>query len=209
QYDHWRPNQPDSFFQSGEDCVVMIWHEGGQWNDVPCNYHLTFTCKKGTGTPRHRHTPDLHLQEGHRVILHFFLPPPPPPVSCEQPPMVKDARVFGAMKPRYEINTLLRYHCEQGFIQRHAPTVRCRANGQWDAPKVTCTSPAAYHELMTLRRRNNQQDIQHVHHTTSPQKLNEDEEQKQSFSFFQNIWNPFRREKRQRQQAHDEGETRP
>ncbi|KAM8735488.1 brevican core protein isoform 3-T3 [Acanthopagrus schlegelii] len=106
-YENWYTGQPDSYFLSGEDCAVMVWHDGGHWSDVPCNYHLSYTCKKGIS-------------------------------SCGEPPKVPFAKVFGKKRMRYETNTKVRYYCEDGFVQKLNPVIKCQPGGQWEEPLITC-----------------------------------------------------------------------
>ncbi|XP_004078515.1 brevican core protein [Oryzias latipes] len=106
-YDNWFKGQPDSYFLSGEDCAVMVWHDGGRWSDVPCNYHLSYTCKKGVS-------------------------------FCGEPPLIHHAKTFGKKRQRYEINSKLRYYCEEGFVQKLNPVITCLPGGQWEEPLITC-----------------------------------------------------------------------
>lgn len=50
-----------------------------------------------------------------------------------------NAFLIGRKRSHYDIHSVVRYQCADGFLQRHVPTAKCRGNGKWDRPKIICT----------------------------------------------------------------------
>ncbi|XP_041847825.1 neurocan core protein-like [Melanotaenia boesemani] len=82
-------------------------------------------------------------------------------VLCGTPPAVENAHLVGRRRSHYDIHSVVRYQCSEGFYQRHIPTARCRADGSWERPRIICTKSRRshryrrhHHSLHHERRRN-------------------------------------------------------
>ncbi|XP_047445642.1 neurocan core protein-like [Mugil cephalus] len=66
-------------------------------------------------------------------------------VLCGTPPAVENAHLIGRRRSHYDIHSVVRYQCSEGFYQRHIPTARCRADGSWERPRIICTKSRRSH----------------------------------------------------------------
>uniref|UniRef100_A0A087YC52 Neurocan b n=1 Tax=Poecilia formosa TaxID=48698 RepID=A0A087YC52_POEFO len=79
-------------------------------------------------------------------------------VLCGTPPAVENAHLVGRRRSHYDIHSVVRYQCSEGFYQRHIPTSRCRADGSWERPRIICTKSRHSHRY---RRHHHNQHREH------------------------------------------------
>uniref|UniRef100_H3DCX5 Neurocan b n=1 Tax=Tetraodon nigroviridis TaxID=99883 RepID=H3DCX5_TETNG len=72
-------------------------------------------------------------------------------VLCGTPPAVENAHLIGRRRSHYDIHTVVRYQCSEGLFQRHIPTIRCRADGSWERPRIICAKSRRSHRYRRHR----------------------------------------------------------
>ncbi|XP_068196849.1 neurocan core protein-like [Antennarius striatus] len=80
-------------------------------------------------------------------------------VLCGTPPAVENTHLIGRRRSHYDIHAVVRYQCSEGFFQRHIPTIRCRADGSWERPRIICTKSRRSHRY----RRHHHHNQHHEH----------------------------------------------
>ncbi|XP_060725495.1 neurocan core protein [Tachysurus vachellii] len=85
-------------------------------------------------------------------------------VMCGTPPAVRNTYLVGRRRAHYDIHSVVRYQCADGFFQRHVPTVHCRPNGTWERPKIVCTKSRRSHRYRRQHHRYHHEHRRHRRH---------------------------------------------
>ncbi|MED6234166.1 hypothetical protein ATANTOWER_023503 [Ataeniobius toweri] len=85
-------------------------------------------------------------------------------VLCGAPPSMDNAFLIGRKRSHYDIHSIVRYQCVDGFLQRHVPTAKCRANGKWDRPKIICIKSRRAHRYRRHHHKARRERRKHKRH---------------------------------------------
>uniref|UniRef100_A0A3Q1EG12 Neurocan core protein-like n=1 Tax=Acanthochromis polyacanthus TaxID=80966 RepID=A0A3Q1EG12_9TELE len=95
-------------------------------------------------------------------------------VLCGTPPAVENAHLIGRRRSHYDIHSVVRYQCSEGFYQRHIPTARCRADGSWERPRIICTKSRRSHRYRRHHHNQHHERRGHRRHGGDGHKARED-----------------------------------
>ncbi|XP_022611019.1 neurocan core protein isoform X2 [Seriola dumerili] len=95
-------------------------------------------------------------------------------VLCGTPPTVENAHLIGRRRSHYDIHSVVRYQCSEGFYQRHIPTARCRADGSWERPRIICTKSRRSHRYRRHHHNQHHERRSHRRHGGEGHKARED-----------------------------------